>query len=83
MKDYKIQSILKRFENMKTERSKMEHLYSDIDRFVMDRDGWFTSGRITEGNRSHEVYSKAGVKYNIRFASTLQGLVAPAEHYRH
>ena len=79
MKDYKIQSILKRFENMKTERSKMEHLYSDIDRFVMDRDGWFTSGRITEGNRSHEVYSKAGVKYNIRFASTLQGLVAPAE----
>ena len=79
MKDSKLQTILKRFENMKTERSKMEHLYSDIDRFVMDRDGWFTSGRITEGNRSHEVYSKAGVKYNIRFASTLQGLVAPAE----
>lgn len=74
-----LKEILKRFENMKTERSKMEHLYSDIDRFVMDRDGWFTSGRITEGNRSHEVYSKAGVKYNIRFASTLQGLVAPAE----
>jgi hypothetical protein len=75
-----VSKIMRDFANMQSERAKMEPLYSDIDRFVMDRQANMTSGITgSEGTTSHEVYNKSGVAHNTRLAATLQGFIAPAE----
>jgi hypothetical protein len=75
-----VKDILQDFNMLQTERAKMESLYADIDRFVMDRQANMTSGITgTEGSTSHEVYNKSGVAHNTRLAATLQGFIAPAE----
>jgi hypothetical protein len=76
---YTAKQLCQRFEDMKRDKNLMESLYRDIDRYVMDKDGIVQSVASNQGSRSSNIFTKAGVKYNTRFASALQGLIAPAE----
>lgn len=67
------------FQSMVSQRSEIERLYNDVDKYIMDRDGDVSTVTTQAGSKSKEVFSKIGVESNANLAAALQGWVAPAE----
>lgn len=77
--------IEQRLEQMRSVRVLMEPLYDDVNKYILDRPKTMRdnthmsqqSGNVGDVVRNN--YSRYGVQAAIRFASGLQGLIAPPE----